>query len=296
MTRTWTKTSLAALCASLLSTVTVLASPASATEAEPPPAPWDEPARGLASLYQNATGPVVDAPLHTMSTRPVVGGGLAAAATTTQDCYFEANYSRFNKSEDGTAGMTPATTGYHTFFTEGELRDVGYIGGDQSSWWTSDIGTRVQVVGPGIQSIKVFFDWSYEGEWYASSQYSEIPVNGGFSQSSAKSSLIVDLRRNGLTQPSTVHTRTVSGSWGVPQQAVASYAGVSSKTVGAADGDIIESVTRMRGDLTTQTASLTTARAYLDFDNPPDGWGVYGPFGQRWQVTLADGYVLDCGN
>ena len=276
--------------------VLVLAVPANARQLAPTEDSWG-PAKGLANLFQSATGLVDRGPTYTLTTKPAaeVGGLSATAAATVQDCYFEPSYARFNKSEEGTAGMTPATSG-HTFFTEGELRDVGYIGGDQSSWWTADIGTSVQVSGPGIQSIQVFYDWDYKGEWYASSQYSEIPVNGGFSQSSAKSSLVVDLRRNGLGQASTVHTRIVKGEYGLSDQVVAAYSGLNSKTVGAAAGDIIESVTRMRGDLTTQTAAMTTARAYLDFDNPPDGWGVYGPLGQRWRVTLDDGYVLDCGN
>lgn len=189
------------------------------------------------------------------------------------------------------------STGRYDHYGTQDLRNTGFIGGPASASYTAEVGHALVFNGDGWVRAEVEYPWSYRGDVSLLSEFSPVPIGGGFSTASIDMRFLVDLMRDDSSSAIEVDGFNVTANRGVPGEFEnVSNSGLATRTVSVTGfGEVLRSAFRVAVDLQTDTQALTNARAAFDFSSVDDqGWKTGAS--QDWIITMQPGYILtDCG-
>lgn len=230
---------------------------------------------------------------------------LAAAATANPPTYLgddrykcvyrDANWWSYHW-EGAAASWSQADAAYNHFGGQ-DLRNTGWVGGTSKASYRGEIGEGRIVTGNGWLRLKVKYPWRYNGDVDLLSEFSAVPVGGGFSSATIDMTFYVDLLRDDSSARLDVDSFSVTADKGVPGDFDdVSNSGFDTRKVSLTGyGETIHSAYGVDVDLTTSTQSMTNARAAFDFTDS-DGHGWKTGSSQVWIYTLKPGWVMTgCG-
>lgn len=270
------------------------------TEADYPPVPasWTESGQAEADREQ-AHAPVA-VPLQQLPDIPS-SVAMANAPISLGNDQYQCTYQSPNwwsyAWEGAPASWSKNDNGRFDHYGAQDLRSTGYIGGPESATYSAEIGQSLVFNGDGWVRAKVEFPWSYKGDVALDSQFSAVPVGGGFSRGTIDMRFLVDLKRDDSSSALEVDSFSLTANRGVPTEFTdITNSGFATRTVSVTGfGEVLTSAFRTNVDLETETQSLTNARSSFYFTGG-DGRGWKLGASQRWIITMKPGFVLtDCG-
>lgn len=269
----------------------------SGDEYPPVPSDWTQSGQGQADLQLHEPVATLEVDVPDIPTSVSVANPPVSLGNDRYECtYRNANWWKY--SWQGAPGSwSKDDNGRFDHFGAQDLRSTGYIGGPESATYSAEIGQALAFNGDGWVRVEVEFPWSYRGDIALNSQFSSVPIGGGFSRGSIDMRFLVDLMRDDSSSELEVDSFSITANRGVPAEFTdITNSGFATRTVSVTGfGEVLKSAFRTNVDLETETQSLTTARSSFYFTGG-DGRGWKLGASQKWIITMQPGYVLtDCG-